>query len=394
MELTTERSAGAFRAAGDWSAPSPVANARPYLKRQEAYGRGRTRDEAELGCIGEALERYSLVYRGDEPLVRARLGELDAIHPDEIQLFSDSQYAGRDAWNAAEDEIFWVGQRFDPAAPVDWIEARGLGREKRTRRAPAACCLMWYEFRPGEAEFARADTVGCGTGRTFDDAVAHALLEWIERDAMAIWWDNRVRRPAVRPESFESDDLDSVVDGLRAIGRELFLLDCTTDIGIPAYVAVVPREDGAEPLLGASASLSPRIAAYKAASEAGQIWYAAQRSGGFYPCLNRWLLEESIATQPYLAPSGYVDAPAEPVVPPAEALEHIVARLEACGLSAYAVDLSRSDVLWPAARAIVPGLRHIWNRRAPGRLYDVPVRMGWLASPVAEPDLNPIRCMI
>jgi len=39
-------------------------------------------------------------------------------------------------------------------------------------------------------------------------------------------------------------------------------------------------------------------------------------------------------------------------------------------------------------------LRHIWNRRAPGRLYDVPVRMGWLARAHEERDLNPFRCVI
>jgi ribosomal protein S12 methylthiotransferase accessory factor len=43
---------------------------------------------------------------------------------------------------------------------------------------------------------------------------------------------------------------------------------------------------------------------------------------------------------------------------------------------------------------VVPGLRHIWNRRAPGRLYDVPIKMGWLTEPLSEQALNPIRCMI
>jgi ribosomal protein S12 methylthiotransferase accessory factor len=37
----------------------------------------------------------------------------------------------------------------------------------------------------------------------------------------------------------------------------------------------------------------------------------------------------------------------------------------------------------------VPGLRHFWARFAPGRLYDVPVAMGWLERPVPEAELNP-----
>jgi ribosomal protein S12 methylthiotransferase accessory factor len=34
-------------------------------------------------------------------------------------------------------------------------------------------------------------------------------------------------------------------------------------------------------------------------------------------------------------------------------------------------------------------LRHFYRRFAPGRLYDVPVKLGWLDRPVRESDLNP-----
>jgi oxazoline/thiazoline synthase len=44
----------------------------------------------------------------------------------------------------------------------------------------------------------------------------------------------------------------------------------------------------------------------------------------------------------------------------------------------------------PVAKVIVPGLRHFWARFAPGRLYDVPVRLGWISRPLAEEELNPV----
>jgi oxazoline/thiazoline synthase len=40
---------------------------------------------------------------------------------------------------------------------------------------------------------------------------------------------------------------------------------------------------------------------------------------------------------------------------------------------------------------IVPGLRHFYRRFAPGRLYDVPVKLGWRDRPLAEDELNPIH---
>jgi ribosomal protein S12 methylthiotransferase accessory factor len=42
------------------------------------------------------------------------------------------------------------------------------------------------------------------------------------------------------------------------------------------------------------------------------------------------------------------------------------------------IDQTRPDARLPVARVIVPGLRHFWARLAPGRLYDVPVSLGWI----------------
>ena len=53
------------------------------------------------------------------------------------------------------------------------------------------------------------------------------------------------------------------------------------------------------------------------------------------------------------------------------------------------LDQTRPDIGMPVARVIVPGLRHFWERFAPGRLFDVPVEMGLREERVAEADLNP-----
>ena len=54
------------------------------------------------------------------------------------------------------------------------------------------------------------------------------------------------------------------------------------------------------------------------------------------------------------------------------------------------LDQTRADIGVSVAKVIVPGLRHFWARFAPGRLYDVPVQMGWLTRPLKEEELNPI----
>ena len=54
------------------------------------------------------------------------------------------------------------------------------------------------------------------------------------------------------------------------------------------------------------------------------------------------------------------------------------------------LDQTRQDIGLNVVKVIVPGLRHFWQRLGPGRLYDVPVQMGWLDKPLTEEELNPI----
>ena len=63
--------------------------------------------------------------------------------------------------------------------------------------------------------------------------------------------------------------------------------------------------------------------------------------------------------------------------------------VEAKGLEFLVLDQTRPDIGMPVVRVIVPGMRHFWERFAPGRLYDVPVNLGQRTHRLAEADLNP-----
>mgnify|MGYP001800475678 FL=1 len=52
------------------------------------------------------------------------------------------------------------------------------------------------------------------------------------------------------------------------------------------------------------------------------------------------------------------------------------------------LDQTRADIGLRVAKVIVPGMRHMWKRLAPGRLYQVPVKMGWLKEAFTEEQLN------
>jgi ribosomal protein S12 methylthiotransferase accessory factor len=61
------------------------------------------------------------------------------------------------------------------------------------------------------------------------------------------------------------------------------------------------------------------------------------------------------------------------------------------GLDFLGLDQTRPDIEVPVVRVIVPGLRHFYRRFAPGRLYDVPVKLKLRDRPLSESELNPLH---
>src|SRR5262249_20780665 len=81
-------------------------------------GKGTSDAQARASALCEGLERYSGVFRGDEPRRSARLRELGgaAVPPGECLLFSERQYRERDARNAAGSRFSFIPVPFDPEA--------------------------------------------------------------------------------------------------------------------------------------------------------------------------------------------------------------------------------------------------------------------------------------
>ena len=182
------------------------------------------------------------------------------------------------------------------------------------------------------------------------------------------------------------------------------MLDATGDLGIPVFVAVSRRTDKKEEdiIYGAGAHTDPHIAALRAVCEMNQFLNWVQGSGrggaGYQvddPQCLWWWRNATLAGHPYLAPveGAAQRAGSDYSVPDnadvREDVEECRARVEAKGLEFLVLDQTRPDIGMPVARVIVPGMRHYWERFAPGRLYNVPVEMGLRANPLTEDELNP-----
>jgi ribosomal protein S12 methylthiotransferase accessory factor len=114
----------------------------------------------------------------------------------------------------------------------------------------------------------------------------------------------------------------------------------------------------------------------------------------------QWWRTATASNQPYLLPSTSA-APSTASSLPRLASEDVQQDLSRCvriaqrlGLETYVLDQTRADVGLPVVKVIIPGMRSFWMRRGPGRLYDVPVKLGWLKEPRREEELNPFPLFV
>jgi oxazoline/thiazoline synthase len=389
-------------------APSPVYvagvnAARPWKTlaglrrglRSHSSGKGLSDDQARASALAESVERYCGIWQGDEPRVEASFESLGtaALDPDACQLFSARQLATRSR-AGAEDPRDRLPAAFDAGAIIDWSPVWSLTRHSH-RYLPTA--LLYYDA-PDPGNFFVADSNGAAAGNTIEEAVLQGLLELVERDAAGIWWYSRSPRPFVDVADMHDDRFDTFAEALRAAGREIWLLDLTTDLGIPVFAAV-SRQVGQlteAPILGLGCHLDEGIAAGRALSELGQMLAAASSARpDLDGALTEWLSGATVADHPYIgrhAPRNADSrhAPAGHRTDLLASIEVCLRRLERADLEVFVLDQTRPDIDFSVMKVIVPGLRHIRPRFAPGRLFTVPMREGWTTRPLLETQLNPV----
>ncbi|MEM8639706.1 MAG: TOMM precursor leader peptide-binding protein [Cyanobacteria bacterium P01_G01_bin.54] len=375
-------------------------------------GKGRTAAQAKMSAVGEAIERYSGVFQGDEPRIRrtqvdlaAELGAEAVIDPNHCMNFSPTQYAQRADWNRRCEKLFQrVPAPFDPQRERDWTPVWSLS-DSRFKYLPSEYCYFGYP-KPSQPD-CWADTNGCAAGSTLEEAILQGLLELVERDSVALWWYNRLAKPAVDLASFDDPYFLEIQAFYQSLQRQIWVLDVTSDLGIPSFVAISacgdrPTEDI---ILGFGAHLDAPLAISRALTEVNQILPAVlpRNTDGttrYAPAAETftrdWWQTATLANQPYLCPATDATPKVVSDYPPQWShdllndIHAIRAILEQQGLELLILDQTRPDIGLKVVKVIVPGLRHYWKRLGLGRLYDVPVQMGWRSTPSAESELNPL----
>jgi ribosomal protein S12 methylthiotransferase accessory factor len=366
-----------------------------------SYGKGSTAEQGEASALMEAIERYSGIFQGDEIAVTRRYTDFapgEAILPNDVLLFSDAQYRKRLALvpgtELGEGDSTPTPAPFNRSAETEWSPVWSL-RDRCFRFLPTSFLYFFYRGE-SEANHINSDSNGCAAGNTREEAIVQGFLELVERDSYAIWWYNRVARPEVDLSQFDDSYVRDLQAQLAATGRRVWVIDITNDLGIPSFVAMSHSEKNGQDFVeyGSGSHFDARIALLRSLTELNQflsIGLMGNRDTG-----GNDEAPFHLRDHPYLLPNG------EPPIRHdfsqkfgrLDTREQVLACVDIAkrlGHDFLVLDQTRPDIDVSVVRVVVPGLRHFYRRFGPGRLYDVPVKLGWLDKPTPEGDLNPMH---
>jgi len=361
-----------------------------------SFGKGSTDAQAQASAICEALERYSAKFSGHEPRRRARYDEMaGAVHPTQIMGFSDRQYQERNRWNGSFPGIF-IPELFNNNAAIDWSPAWSL-TQQAVRQVPTALTYLRYPPTTGIERWWATSSNGNAAGGTLAEATLQGLLEVIERDAVALWWYNRIPRPAA---TLSTPFLEAKRYEYQQQGRDLWLLDLTTDFEVPVFAAISRASITA---FGFGCHLDAKTAAERAVAELDQ---AVSREthilglAGTLPQLRShpqfMTLAKSVhfSPDPNQTPKVSGDYAPGPEVACHQQIDTIVEKARTLDLDILVVDMTRPEVGLPVVKVFIPGMCY-WNvNLGYRRLYDVPVNLGWQQAPLAEHLLTPVPPLV
>jgi ribosomal protein S12 methylthiotransferase accessory factor len=200
-------------------------------------------------------------------------------------------------------------------------------------------------------------------------------------------------------ESFQIPYIAGLLKEYERIGREAWVLDITADLGIPVIAALSRLKKGEKEkiFLGFGAHLDPSIAIVRAFTEMNQFLecqpFWEENGSDERGIVQDWMNHATLENQPFLKGSqvksakDFVKWESDDLL---KDIEHCRKIVESQGMEVLVLDQTRPEIGLNVVRVIVPGLRHFWPRFAPGRLYDVPVKMQWLKQAQKESELNPI----
>lgn len=370
------------------------------------------RGAARAAAIGETVERYSAAYVDPRLLRFASYDELAAageqvVDPSAMALFAPDQYAQ-------------PGFGFTPfrrSTQTHWIDGVDLLTGSHCWVPAQLVYLSGTGMRDAERiGYSTSNGLACGPTRR--EALAAALLELVERDAVMLAWYGSLSLPRI---DLTSDAMLAarVQRSFRRTRLEFDAVDLTGVLGVPTALGVVRNlhSDVAALSLGAASSHDLALAAESAITEAFQTrtWCKLEQDGrpripdearlaeqvtDFADHIRYYAERDRASRAAFLwASSERVDLSSSPTLPastPADLIDALCAKVKEAGANVYAVDVTSPDVAeagFSVVKALSPQLQPLdagWSTRFLGgdRIRRVPAVLRGQQDPLTDEQLN------
>ncbi len=340
----------------DWIGIPVVAVYRPNARSLAvSQGKGVTLAAAKASGLMEAAE-LAHAERVDRPLLLASHTDLRRHHA-VVDISGLPRARGRPF--SDRTQLLWI-EGYDLVQREHlWIPFELVTIDDTGPGLPGAGCFL-------------STSNGLASGNNLLEAISHGIGELAERDATSLWM---LRSPA--EQRLTNVDLGSVRDPVcqgilsrfAAAGIEVLAWDITSDVGIPAFAAVIAEQQGDDrrslyTSMGMGSHPSRRVALLRALTEAAQsrlTLIAGSRDDVFrvdYEA-SRQKLEGLAAYRDLCAPAAGgadVDVSSGSTTFRDDVLWQ-VDQLVAGGFDRVIVcDLSDPELCLPVVRVVVPGL--------------------------------------
>jgi YcaO-like protein with predicted kinase domain len=212
-------------------------------------GKGTTRAQAKCSAAMEALERWV----GDEI---------------EIHRATNSVPCKMECRFPLNLGAMVLERYYDCAVATDLVTG-----EKVT--VPYFAVKLYEPGVPLNERCWAATTNGLSAGSTREDAITSGIYEVIERDAVTIAITASMRHEIpmrrVNLDKICDTECMELVTLIRSCGARVFVYDCTSDLGIPAYACIIAEpERGCGLHRGAGCHVNGHVAMARAICEAAQ----------------------------------------------------------------------------------------------------------------------------
>ncbi len=216
-------------------------------------GISKNKQEALVGCIAEAIERYCMSYIPETELYKDYWEKLDKEHKvGNFYLYSEDQYLEYNNFlNPMKDKIYWT-------------KMYSLNKNKYIYW-PASLVYLPFEIDKPVAELT---STGMAAGSSIQMSIQSGLLELIERDSLMINFKQRLNPPEIDLNTIENEDVKQLINKIKE-EYNIKTYKLYTDLKVPTYLSYIWNKEGKEIHygIGAATNLDSDISIYKSLKE-------------------------------------------------------------------------------------------------------------------------------